>query len=912
MTTLIDGTPIPTNGQTGWGTVLNAALLELDSRFTYSSISSTYALASTVTASSLTSIGTLTGLNVSGNVVFGGDLTISGTLTVSSTSVTVQDPVITLGGSVPPVSDDNKDRGVEFRWHDGSTAKIGFFGFDDSTGKFTFVPDASVTGEVISGTKGTIDAFIDWSDVANKPDPVVTVTLTGDVAGTASATLTDLASGTITITTAVQANSVALGTDTTGAYVQSLTGGTGVTVTGGTGEGSTPSVAIGQDVATTANAQFASVTTTGNITVGGDLTVNGTTTTLNTTELLVEDNIIVLNANVTSSPTLDAGIEVERGTVDPNVLLRWNEFSNVWEFTNNGTNYYALATELDDISDVSAASPSNGHLLQFDGTNWVNAPLPTNEPMGFEDRTDSVISFNKTNRQFSIAPASTSFTVWCDGVRYVKTGTETVTIDATTGLYFIYYDASGVLSFQTDYFDWDTEAPVAYVYWNATTAQAEFFADERHGIVLDWQTHEYLHRTRGAAIANGFGANSFTIVGDGSLDAHAQIDIANGTFFDEDLQVDIVHDATPTANTWEQVLQGAAEIPAFYLSGFSEWKKDSATEFPLKQGSTYPQYNQLSMGSWSTVDLGANKYGISWIVATNNLNSPVLAILGQNEYTNIGDAEAVDFSDMVLTGLPIYELRPLYKIIYQVGNYANTPNARFRNVIDIRQTASTAGGVPATPVTDHGSMTGLGDDDHTQYFNSSRHDSHDHTTAMASVELNDISNVTAPSPSSGHFLKWNGSAWVNEAIDLGSDTTGDYVASITGGTGVTVTSGTGEGSTPTIAIGQAVGTTANVQFTSVTSTTLTVDSIELDPTGATLGQALVFNGTKFAPATVSGGGGGATVTVSDTAPSTPSVGDLWFESDTAKTFVYFDSYWVEIGASVVVPSIDGGTPSTIF
>jgi hypothetical protein len=910
VTTLIDGTPIPTNGQTGWGTVLNAALLELDSRFTYSSITSTYALAPTVTASSLTSVGTLTGLNVSGNIVVGGDLTISGTLTVTSTNVTIQDPIITLGGAVPPTSDDNKDRGIKFRWHDGFIAKTGFFGFDDSTGKFTFVPDATVVDEVVSGAKGTLDALVDWADVLNKPDPVITVTLTGDVAGTSSVTLTDLTSGTVTISTAVQANSVALGTDTTGGYVQSLTGGTGVTVTGGTGEGSTPSVAIGQDVATTANAQFASVTTTANVTVGGDLTVNGTTTTLNTTELLIEDNIITLNSGVTGSPSLNAGIEIKRGT-SSTVLVRWNEATDVWEFTNDGTNYYSLATKLDDISDVSAASPLDGHILQFDGTNWTSGVLPTNEPMGFEERTDSTISFNNATRQFSISPASASFTVWCNGVRYVKTLTETLTIDATTGLYFIYYNSSGALAFQQDYFNWETEAPVSYVYWNAATSKAEFFADERHGIVLDWQTHEYLHRTRGAAIANGFGVNNFTIVGDGSLDAHAQIDIANGTFFDEDLQVDIVHSATPTANTWEQVLQGGARIPAFYLSG-TAWVKDTATAFPLKQGITYPQYNLFSGGTWSTADIGVNRYGVSWIVATNNLNEPIITILGQADYSNIGGAEAVQFSDMILTALPIYELRPLYKIIYQVGAYTNTPNARFRNVVDLRQTMSTAGGVPATPVTDHGSLTGLSDDDHPQYFNESRHDSHDHTTAMASVELNDISNVTAPSPTSGQFLKWNGSAWVNDTIDLGTDTDGNYVASVSGGTGVAVTSGTGEGSTPSIAIGQDVGTTANVQFTSVTSSTLTVDSIELDPTGATTGQALVFNGTKFAPAAVSGGGGGATVTVSDTAPGSPAVGDLWFESDTAKTFVYYDSYWVEIGASSVITNIDGGTPSTIF
>lgn len=73
---------------------------------------------------------------------------------------------------------------------------------------------------------------------------------------------------------------------------------------------------------------------------------------------------------------------------------------------------------------------------------------------------------------------------------------------------------------------------------------------------------------------------------------------------------------------------------------------------------------------------------------------------------------------------------------------------------------------------------------------------------------------------------------------------------------------------------------------------LYVDSIEIDPTGALTGNALVFDGTKFAPGE---GAGGASITISDTAPSSPESGDLWYESDTGSTFVYYDSYWVEVG-----------------
>jgi hypothetical protein len=93
-------------------------------------------------------------VDVGKDLVVTGDLTVNGTTTtVNSTTVTVDDPIFTLGGDTAPVSDDNKDRGIEFRWYDGA-AKTGFFGFDDSTGKFTFIPDGTNTSEVYSGTLG--------------------------------------------------------------------------------------------------------------------------------------------------------------------------------------------------------------------------------------------------------------------------------------------------------------------------------------------------------------------------------------------------------------------------------------------------------------------------------------------------------------------------------------------------------------------------------------------------------------------------------------------------------------------------------------------------------------------------------------------------------------------------------------
>tara|TARA_Y100001963_G_scaffold36525_1_gene50953 strand:+ start:1299 stop:2480 length:1182 start_codon:yes stop_codon:yes gene_type:complete len=103
--------------------------------------------------------GTDVTVTMAGALTVTGNLTVNGTTTtVNSTTTTLDDPIMTLGGDSAPGSDDNKDRGLEFRWHNGSAAKLGFFGFDDSTGKFTFIPDATNSSEVFSGTAGTIAA----------------------------------------------------------------------------------------------------------------------------------------------------------------------------------------------------------------------------------------------------------------------------------------------------------------------------------------------------------------------------------------------------------------------------------------------------------------------------------------------------------------------------------------------------------------------------------------------------------------------------------------------------------------------------------------------------------------------------------------------------------------------------------
>jgi hypothetical protein len=94
------------------------------------------------------------GATISGKLIVNGDLDVSGTTTTfNSTVVTVDDPVFTVGGDTAPVASDNKDRGIEFRYfRSGESAKVGFFGYDNSENAFTILTDATNNSEVFSGT----------------------------------------------------------------------------------------------------------------------------------------------------------------------------------------------------------------------------------------------------------------------------------------------------------------------------------------------------------------------------------------------------------------------------------------------------------------------------------------------------------------------------------------------------------------------------------------------------------------------------------------------------------------------------------------------------------------------------------------------------------------------------------------
>ena len=87
-----------------------------------------------------------------------------------------------------------------------------------------------------------------WQSLATGGSAVDTIVLNGDVTGSATAV-----GSTLTVSTSIAANSVALGTDTTGDYVAGVTASTYISITGTPGEGWTPVFAVDATDANTAS-----------------------------------------------------------------------------------------------------------------------------------------------------------------------------------------------------------------------------------------------------------------------------------------------------------------------------------------------------------------------------------------------------------------------------------------------------------------------------------------------------------------------------------------------------------------------------------------------------------------------------------------------------------------------------------
>lgn len=277
----------------------------------------------TVTTSFTLSDGTNTDtFSTGGTLSFTGGTGIS--ITVSDDEVTISSSdtstPVTLNAAVTDVLSLS---GQEISAVDAGAADA-VIGWDDSAGTITYLSAADA--------RAAIDAASASSSVTLGTTAVSLGTTAASLAGLTNVTATGtITGGTITDGTAsISGGTITDGTASlsSGSITSAVNGTFSGTVTGGTITDGTASFTSGALTGATTGA-FSS-----DVTIGGNLTVSGTTTTINSETLTVDDNIIVLNNNVTGTPTENAGIEIERGTAT-NVYFRWNETSDKWQFSDS-------------------------------------------------------------------------------------------------------------------------------------------------------------------------------------------------------------------------------------------------------------------------------------------------------------------------------------------------------------------------------------------------------------------------------------------------------------------------------------------------------------------------------------------------------------------------------------------------
>lgn len=300
----------------------------------------------------------------------------------------------------------------------------------------------------------------------------------------------------------------------------------------------------------------------------------------------------------------------------------------------------------------------------------------TGEPTGFPNIIDSDMTFSDATRTLTISPVSGSFSYYNRGVLITKNAPITFQISNVEGIHYIYIDSNDVFQELVNVDNHTllfSNVYCAAVRWDGTNLERVYFGEERHQY-MPWQSHINHHEGHGTLYMWGFAIGNIISTGDGSLDSHATLSLTDGKILDEDLPF-VITNGSP------QTLTPIAQIPVLYKDGSGNWRKDIATNFPVKRfGVSRLAYNQDISGIWQQTEVPNNDYVLSHLFATNDKDHPIIAIQGENYYTTINTARAgamVEIKNLFWTGMPEEEFVPIATIIYQTGNtYTNTVKAR--------------------------------------------------------------------------------------------------------------------------------------------------------------------------------------------------------------------------------------------
>jgi hypothetical protein len=863
-------------------------------------------------AGTATTLQTARTIQISGDVSGSASFDGSGGINITST---VQPNSVALGTDTTGnyMSDLTQGNGVTITHTpgEGSNATIAIGQDVAASASVSF---AAVTAPLIGNVTGN-------AETATALQTARTISLIGDVSGSVSFNGT----GNAEITTTIQPNSIALGTDTTGNYMAGVTGGTGVTVTHTPGEGSDATISIGQAIGTADTVTFAGATidaikigvtnsntidtSSGNLTIDstggtvtiddnvivtGALTVSGSVAYVNTTNLQIGDNIITLNVDETGEPSQNAGIEVERGT-STNVALRYNETTDNWELTNDGSSYSPIETTSTVVTkikqqlwlnDVYAAtttvlpnSPSyTAGSSDMNGGTGVGAKLTatTNGELSI-DGAPAALNYrvlvknqanNLHNGIYKVTDAGSPSTTWeltrasdFDNSTFGQV-TYGKSVRAATGD-VNQLQSFGLTSFGSVYLN-DLEEMVHVIgtdaiSWSQISGKAVLIPG--NGLEI---TNNVLALPSIAQSNTASTSGSSNFVQNVSVDSYgrlvgvttndALLALGTNTTGDyvasisasvgsgitvsgagEGAVVEVSSNATPnnTASTivmrdssgyfsatgiTAELTGNASTANTLYVSRSIGLTGDlsGSVSFNGSQDVVIAatiEPNSVALGTDTSGDYVSSLVAGTGVTLSNNSGetaTPTVAI-GQAVETSSSVTFANVTADLVgnVTGNVIGSVNGNAGTATVLQTARNIAGQSFNGSADISIAPTDLTGVTAT-ATELNYVDGVTSAIQTQLDN------------KASATASPVITLAGDLSGSATFTNL-GNATLTATIEpnsvaLGTDTTGNYVNDLTAGTGVTITHTPSEGSSPTVAIGQSVATSASVTFAQVETT----------------------------------------------------------------------------------------------
>ena len=814
------------------------------------------------------------------------NLTLSGNLTVSGSTTTVSSSTLAVTDGAVKVAKDNAANATDFglygQYVESSTTKYAGLLWDASeSSKFrlfhgnqtepTTTVDTSGTGH----STGTLLANLEGNaDTATALATSRTIALSGDVTGSGSFDGT----GNLTISSTIAADSVALGTDTTGNFLRDISAGEGIDVSHTQGEGSTATISV--EDATETNKGIATFDGTDFTVSSGDVTINA--------ERIQDITGAMFSGNTESGITVT--YDDSDGTIDLTTSISGFDTDNLSEGSSNL--YYTnervddrVAALLQNGTGISFAYNDAGGTLTptISGTSSIitdfseavqdvtGAQLVTNGShtgisASYDDSGDGAIDLSLVTENvqdivggmFSGNTETGISATYEDGdgtIDLVVSGTSSIISDfeeavedvvgamvssnTESGISVTYDDTDGTLDFNV------SDPTLSYT--GDVTGSGTMTNLGNTSIALTIGSGTVENSMLAGSISNSNLANSSFTVTDGSASTAIalgntltfsgtsnEVNVAesSGTItYGLPSDVTISNDLTVSGNLVVSgtTTQTGATVSDSNFTGLSNANTGNATDFGFygkyveggttKYGgiffdastdNTFRLFADTQTVPSTTVDTTATGYGVATLVAniTGNVSgsagsstgnsATATALATSRNFTVSGDAttdSAQSFDGTGNVALPI----TLANSGVSAATYGDADSVA-QVAVDSKGRVTSASNVDI-------SITSGAVSDFTEAVQ-------DVTGGM--VSSNTETNIAVTYD--------DASGKLNFAVDdiaLGSETSGNYVAGVSGGTGVSVSGSGSEGATATVSIGQAVSTTSDVTFADIAATDVT-------------------------------------------------------------------------------------------